>query len=212
MAQAGWHSCSKLSPSILSGEQPAPPCSARKTKPLEGRESGWLLQALALGRQCFSTLAFPCESPGAQDLGSDLMAKREPVSLWTGDVCSVWCHQEQHCARRMWRWQRMMGSWLESVSSFFEAKYLLLAIMSTEVLWSTSSKSSWHPEEKGVGAQKASNKWQSSAWWLSRAELNLYQWPHYSVLQQAWKCSCRKGKQDSFLSSMDQYTYLHVHL
>lgn len=87
MAQAGWHSCSKLSPSISSSKQLPPPCSARKTKPLQGKgEEGWMLQALVLGSQCFSTLALPCEFAGAQNLGSDLMTKMEPISCWTG-----WC-------------------------------------------------------------------------------------------------------------------------
>lgn len=62
------------------------------------------------GRQCFSTLAFPCESAGAQDLGSVLIPKWSQYPCWAGDVCSTWCHHQYHHDRRMWRWKRMQGS------------------------------------------------------------------------------------------------------
>lgn len=52
-------------------------------------------------------LLSPVMSAGAQDLGSDLMTKMEPMSRWTDYLYSAWCHQQQHHARRTWRWKRM---------------------------------------------------------------------------------------------------------
>lgn len=143
MAQASWHSCSKLSPSISSSKQPRPPCSAQKTKPLQGKGEGRgrvNAPSSSLGRQSFSTLALPRESPGAQDLGSDLMTKMEPMShCWC--VLSVVPPPAAPCQEDVEVEEDAGELTFLGVPSFFEGKYLLLAIISTEVLWPASPKS-----------------------------------------------------------------------